>query len=245
MGQICRPSTTPLAPAVCHASRRADLSVRPFADACGVSEHFYPGPFTPLREPPRCPVSVSVTTAAASIGKRYPGRPSMSLIFILDLRRFSNRATLRSRERRVHRQRLLSLDVIHVCDSLLDPEDPPCSALDDWLSACVASNKTGFPFWAMLPTNLSNRHPTPSRIPNGPLPIPLLLDIVIPAVHPAPPLAQPMSARDVIIGHYSATEDGSAGRVPTFTECSHAAAKHPNRTGRRSVHFPPRNRTGS
>jgi hypothetical protein len=41
-----------------------------------VSERSYPGPFTPLRKPPRCPVSATMTTATASIGKRYPGRAS-------------------------------------------------------------------------------------------------------------------------------------------------------------------------
>src|SRR6266852_3585443 len=39
----------------------------------GVSRLFYPGPFTPLRKPPRCPVSATMSTATASIGKRYPG----------------------------------------------------------------------------------------------------------------------------------------------------------------------------
>ena len=41
-----------------------------------VSERSYPGPLTPLRKPPRCPVSATMTTATASIGKRYPGRAS-------------------------------------------------------------------------------------------------------------------------------------------------------------------------
>src|SRR3984893_4401512 len=45
----------------------------------GVSRHHYPGPFTPLRNPPRCPVSATMTTATASIGKRYPGRPPSCL----------------------------------------------------------------------------------------------------------------------------------------------------------------------
>jgi hypothetical protein len=41
-----------------------------------ISERSYPGPLTPLRKPPRCPVSATMTTATASIGKRYPGRAS-------------------------------------------------------------------------------------------------------------------------------------------------------------------------
>lgn len=40
------------------------------------SERSYPGPFTPLRKSPRCPVSATMTTATASISKRYPGRAS-------------------------------------------------------------------------------------------------------------------------------------------------------------------------
>jgi len=47
---------------------------------------------------------------------------------------------------------------------------PPCSALDGWLSVCVATNKLAF-LQAALPTKLPNRRPTPGRIPNGPLPV--------------------------------------------------------------------------
>jgi len=48
------------------------------------SASFYPGPFTPLRKPPRCPVSETMTTATASMGRRYPGKtsPSFSWVFL-------------------------------------------------------------------------------------------------------------------------------------------------------------------
>src|SRR5262245_8165641 len=37
-------------------------------------QRVYPGPLTPLRNPPRCPVNPTSSTATASIGRRYVGK---------------------------------------------------------------------------------------------------------------------------------------------------------------------------
>ena len=50
-----------------------------------------------------------------------------------------------------------------------------------------------------LPAKFPNRHPAPRCIPDRPLPIPLLLDIVILPVHPTPPPFRDTLSR---AGHY-------------------------------------------